>query len=284
MAAVLASVLVVLGVLGVAVRFDAPADGARVTDWVPGGVVVAATDRGGDLDTGLRTGDMVGPWVVRRWRAPAGGAPAPGVTLPYEVERAGRTVTIEVPIGRPTVGPMLRYGWGNLVFVVALVLLAVALHLRRPDEPSTAPLLVVAGGLLGGTLVVVAGVAPLVMATRGPAQWLYDLNTIGAYAVAWGALPVFALLLPGDRVVSRRTLVLAGLAAPAATLVVLVAAGVRTEDRMGWSADVSLGTSAVVAVVLLVCGGLGVDAYRRGLTPASRARLRWVAGGAVGPR
>ena len=51
---------------------------------------------------------------------------------------------------------------------------------------------------------------------------------------------------------------------------------------MGWSADVSLGTSAVVAVVLLVCGGLGVTAYRRGLTPASRARLRWVGGGAVG--
>ncbi len=95
-------------------------------------------------------------------------------------------------------------------------------------------------------------------------------------------MPVFALLLPGDRVVCRRTLVLAGLAAPAATLVVLVAAGVRAEDRMGWSADVSLGTSAVVAVVLLVCGGLGVAAYRRGLTPASRARLRWVGGGAVG--
>ncbi len=107
--------------------------------------------------------------MVRRWRAPARLAePAPGVTLPYAVERAGRTVTIEVPIGRPTVGPMLRYGWGNLVFVVALALLAVALHLRRPDEPSTAPLLVVAGGLLGSTLVVVAGVAPLVMATRDP--------------------------------------------------------------------------------------------------------------------
>ena len=61
----------------------------------------------------------------------------------------------------------------------------------------------VAGGLLGSTLAVVAGVAPLAMATGGPVLWLYDLNTIGGYAVAWGALPVFALLLPGDRPVSR---------------------------------------------------------------------------------
>ena len=39
--AVLAVVLVVLGVLAVAVRLDAPADGARVTAWLAGGVVIA---------------------------------------------------------------------------------------------------------------------------------------------------------------------------------------------------------------------------------------------------
>ena len=207
--------------------------------------------------------------------------PALGTTLTYEVERADREVGVEVEIARPAIAPMLRYGWGNLVFVVALALLAVALYVRRPEEPATAPLLVVAGGLLGSTLAVVAGVPPLAMATGGPVLWLYNLNTIGAYAVAWGALPVFALLLPGDRRVSRRVLVGSAVAAPLATVAVVVVAGLRADDWMGWLADVTVGTSAIVAATLLVCGILGVLAYLRSDSPDARARHLWVGGGTV---
>ena len=197
------------------------------------------------------------------------------------MERSDRPVGVEVEIARPAIAPMLRYGWGNLVFVVALALLAVALYVRRPEEPATAPLLVVAGGLLGSTLAVVAGVPALAMATGGPVLWLYNLNTIGAYAVAWGALPVFALLLPGDRRVSRRVLVGSGMAAPLATVVVVVLSGLRADDWMGWLADVTVGTTAIVAATLLVCGILGVLAYLRSDSPAARARHLWVGGGTV---
>ena len=139
----------------------------------------------------------------------------------------------------------------------------------------------VAGGLLGSTLAVVAGVPPLAMATGGPVLWLYNLNTIGAYAVVWGALPVFALLLPGDRRVSRPVLVGSAVAAPLATAAVVVLAGLRADDWMGWLADVTVGTSAIVAATLLVCGILGVLAYLRSDSPDARARHLWVGGGTV---
>lgn len=287
--AVLAVALVVL-VLAVAVRLDAPADGARVTAWLAGGVIVAPdttpdtdTDTGSGSGPGLVTGDVVrviGGHALTE-RPGTLNEPALGTSLLYEVERSDRPVGVEVQIARPAIAPMLRYGWGNLVFVLALALLAVALYIRRPDEPATAPLLVVAGGLLGSTLAVVAGVPALAMATGGPALWLYHLNTIGAYAVVWGALPVFALLLPGDRRVSRRVLVGSGMGAPLATLVVIVLSGLRADDWMGWLADVTVGTTAIVAATLLVCGILGVLAYLRSDSPAARARHLWVGAGTV---
>ena len=286
--AVLSVALVVLGILAVAVRLDAPGDGARVTAWLTGGVVIAtdtASSDGAATGPGPRlvTGDVVRVIDGQALTGRPGTLPEPalGSTLTYEVQRADRVVGVEVEIARPAIAPMLRYGWGNLVFVVALALLAVALYVRRPEEPATAPLLVVAGGLLGSTLAVVTGVPPLAMATGGPVLWLYNLNTIGAYAVAWGALPVFALLLPEDRRVSRPVLVGSAVAAPLATVAVVVLAGLRADDWMGWLADVTVGTSAIVAATLLACGILGVLAYLRSDSPETRARHLWVGGGTV---
>ncbi|HEY5979049.1 MAG TPA: histidine kinase [Microlunatus sp.] len=286
--AALAVILVVLGVLAVAVRLDAPADGARVTAWLTGGVVIAtdATPRaeaGSGPSPGLVTGDVVRVIGGRALTERPGtlAEPAIGTTRAYEVDRGDRAVGVAVEIARPAIAPLVRYGWGNLVFVVVLALLAVALYVRRPEEPATAPLLVVAGELLGSTLAVVAGVPPLAMATGGPVLWLYNLNTIGVYAVAWGALPVFALLLPGDRRVSRPVLVGSAVAAPLATATVVVLAGLWAEDWMGWLADVSVGTSAIVAATLLACGILGVLAYLRSDSPDARARHLWVGGGTV---
>jgi len=47
---------------------------------------------------------------------------------------------------------MIRNGWGDLIFVLALAGLAVALYWRRPEEPATAALLVGAAGLFGSTV------------------------------------------------------------------------------------------------------------------------------------
>ena len=50
---------------------------------------------------------------------------------------------------------------------------------------------------------------------------------------------------------------------------------------MGWLADVTIGTSAIVAATLLACGILGVLAYLRSDSPDTRARHLWVGGGTV---
>ncbi|HEU4545748.1 MAG TPA: hypothetical protein VFR88_05600, partial [Microlunatus sp.] len=67
---VLSVVLVALGVLAVAVRLDAPADGARVTAWLTGGVVIAPdappTVETGTADAGSgRAQELVSGDVVR---------------------------------------------------------------------------------------------------------------------------------------------------------------------------------------------------------------------------
>jgi two-component system NarL family sensor kinase len=275
-----AALLVALGILAVAVRLDAPADGTRVTDWQPGGVVVAV-DTAASGSRGLVTGDVVLAIAGHRLTEPPGAlaVPSPGTTLAYQVQRADHTVAVVVE--RPAVWPMLRYGWGNLVFVIALALLAGALYARRPDEPATAPLLVAAAGLLGSTLAVVAGVPALAMVTGGPLLRLYNVNVIGSYAIAWGALLPFSLLLPGDAPVARRWLISSALAPPVVMLAVLVLAGWRAADWMDWFAQVYAGTTVVVILSLLATGAIGVLAYLRSDRADARARLRWVAGGSA---
>ena len=87
---------------------------------------------------------------------------------------------------RPEPRVLLLDGWGNLVFVLALGGLAVALYVRRPDEPATSALLVGASGLFGSTLVGVAGLPVLALATGGPMLWLFHLATSEVYLAGLG--------------------------------------------------------------------------------------------------
>ena len=277
-----AGVLIALGILAVAVRLDAPSDGTRVTDWQSGGVVVAVDARAEPLDSpGLADGEVVVAIDGHPLADPpaAVAVPSSGTTLAYQVQRTDQLVP--VTIERPAIVPMLRYGWGNLVFVVALGLLAGALYARRPDEPATAPLLVAAGGLFGSTLAVVAGVPALAMAVGGPLLWLYNLNVIGSYAVAWGALLPFSLLLPGPRSLGRGWLIGSAVAPPTAMVGVLVLAGRRTDDWMAWFGEVYAGTTIIVAATLLAIGVISGLAYFGSDQADARARLRWVAGGSA---
>ena len=94
---------------------------------------------------------------------------------------------VTVRVDRTDPYPLLVAGWGNLIFVFALAALATALFLRRPEEPSTTPLLLAGAGLLGSTLAFVTGIPALALATGGPVLWLYNLCVIGVYSFAWGA-------------------------------------------------------------------------------------------------
>ena len=154
-----------------AVRLDGPSDGSLVllswSAWRPDGVVVEVPVA---TEGGLRTGDRVVAVEGHRLADGLGDGPrpAPGATVRYEVIR-GVATPVSVPVGRDGPIPLLREGWGNLVFVVALAALALALYVRRPEEPATAPLLVLAAGLLGSTLMFLAIPEPwpVSLATRG---------------------------------------------------------------------------------------------------------------------
>jgi signal transduction histidine kinase len=274
---------VLFGVIAVAVRLDAPADGTVVSFYRVTGVVVEVPS---PVDSsGLQTGDVVTEIGGHRLAGGLGGLGRPqlGEEIAYDVVRVGPThVTVRVDRADPY--PLLVAGWGNLVFVFALAALATALFLRRPEEPSTTPLLLAAAGLLGSTLAFVAGVPALTLATGGPGFWLYNLCVIGVYSFAWGPALAFGLQLPRDDPAirpSRAVLALAYAAPLALMLTWMAAVALFVPNALRWFDLVYAGQTAVVAATLVTGGVLGIVAYRRSRDPLTRSRLRWLAGGSV---
>jgi signal transduction histidine kinase len=274
--AVLATLLVVLGVVGAAARLDAPSDGSVIrfggAAWQPDALRVDVTGRStlrdGDAVTAIGGNRFTGGLVVR-----------PGDTVPYELRGGGIR---EVTITHANLGGPLRDGWGNLIFVTSLALLAVALYLRRPNEPAVTPLLVAAAGLLGSTVVVVAGLPPLALAVGGPGPVLYFLNTVGAYSVAWGAVFVLALRFTPNHPWARPPVIRAGYLLPLAVMAaVTVGTVVLGQNAVTRCTTLVNAENAVVTGATLAGIVAGVVAYRADRDPASRTRLRWVAGGGV---
>ena len=281
--AVVAVVLVLLGVIAVAVRLDAPSDGTVVSFYRTDGVVV---DVPKPIDgPGLQTGDVVIGIAGHRLADGLGGLTRPqlGEEIAYDIMRGG-TAQVTVRVDRTDPYPLLVAGWGNLVFVFALAALTTALYLRRPEEPSTTPLLIGAAGLLGSTLAFVAGIPALALATGGPVLWLYNLCVIGVYSLAWGGGLAFTLQLPQDDrgLRPRRAVVRVAYAAPLVLILVWMAAvAVFAPNALRWFDLVYAGTTALVAATLVTVGVLGILAYRRSRDPLTRSRLRWVAGGSI---
>ncbi len=220
--------------------------------------------------TDSRTGSAV--WPSRDW----------GTRLTYDVDRGGDAQSV-VRVERPDPLPLLNEGWGNLVFVFALAALAVALYLRRPEEPATTPLLILAAGLLGSTLTIVAGLPALALATGGPLLWLFHLNVIGAYSVAWGAALATSLLFIADHpwLDRRRGRVLAvAYLTPLSIMAVwTVTTAVLVDNPLRWLGLVHTGQTAIAAATLVVVTVASLVAYRHASDQVMRDRLRWLGGG-----
>ncbi len=124
----------------------------------------------------------------------------------------------------------------------------------------------------------------LALATGGPLLWLYNINIVGAYAIAWGALLAFALRL-GDTSDGARSspsvLRVAYLGPPVLTAIWLAVAGLLAPNLLSWFDLVYTGTTVLVVATLVSLVVLGVLAYVRSSDPLTRSRLRWTAGGAV---
>ncbi|MEW9552498.1 sensor histidine kinase [Nonomuraea sp. NPDC050783] len=280
-----ATVLVVLGVVATAVTLDAPSDGGVVLlggpGWGLGGVVVDVP--AASPGPGLRTGDLVVAVAGRRLADGLGTVPRPGLgaSVPYGVAGEDARV-VAVRVDRPDPYPLLVQGWGDLVFVLALAGLAAALYLRRPEAPATAPLLVLAAGLLGSTLTVDAGLPVLALATGGPQLWLFHLNTIVSYSIGWGAFLAFVLAFTARQPLTprvRRTIAVA-YAAPLAVMAAWSGvAALVAPDALRWLGLLHSGQTAVVALALVAGTVWGVIGYRGNPDPLMRGRMRWILGG-----
>jgi signal transduction histidine kinase len=280
-AVLVAAGLVVLGLLATVVRLDTPADPGIPqlgwSTWRADGVVIDVP--AAEPNTVLHSGDVVTAVAGHRLTEPPGGVPQPtvGQSLPYQVNGVVRPV----PMQRPSPVVMIKDGWGNLIFVFALAGLALALYWRRPEEPATAALLVGAAGLFSSTVVVVANLPTLALATGGPLLWLFHLGTFPVYAVGWGGMVAMSLLLvpehPWLRRSPRAVLALA-YAGPAGVLgiwavgVLLAVSGPL--DRL---ALVYAALTPVIIVTELIVIAAGVVAYRSSRDPVMRDRLRWLA-------
>jgi signal transduction histidine kinase len=283
--AVLAIALIVLGVVATAVRLDGPSDGTTLPlGWEAlrlDGVVVQVP---APTPTGLRTGDLVTAIDGSRLADGLGKVERPqlGAALPYDVVREQAATQLPVHMRRPDVWPLIDNAWGNLVFVLALACLALALYVRRPEEQSTGPLLVLGTGLLSSTIVVVAGLPALALATGGPQLWLFHVNAIGAYSIAWGALLAFSLTFTPDHPWLRvgRHAVRLAYSAPLALMVLWAAvAAFLAPNALRWLALVHSGQTAVAAATLLTGIVSSVVCYRRASDPVTRSRLRCLGGG-----
>ena len=282
---IVAFLAVAFGVVAVATRLDGPSDATVVTqsrwDARASWVVVDVPD-GRRPATQLRSGDevtAVDGQVLARGLGRAA-HPADGDTIRYGL-RSG-----EVRSG--TVGPsdvpaLLRRSAGDVVFVIALGLLALALYRRRPTEPAVGPLLVAAAALFGSTLSVVAGLPALALAVGGPPVWTFEISTVAIYSLAWGAVIATSLtFVPGHPWLSRRPRVALGVAylAPLATMALwATSVSATVADPVRVLGLLDSGQAVVTAVALLTSIVASVVAYRRAERPADRARLRWVAGG-----
>jgi two-component system NarL family sensor kinase len=270
--------VVLLGVIALAVRLDAPTDGTVVSFWQVDGVVVTVPDS--TASQGLQTGDLVTGIAGERLADGLGGLarPALGDELEYDIVRNGPS-QVTVTVDRPD-PYLLLVGWGDLIFVVALAALASALYFRRPGEPATTPLLITAAGFLGTTLTFEAGLPALALATSGPLLWLYNLNSIYLYAVSWGALLAFALVLPRDDRWCRRQVLVVAYVAPTAFMVAWMGiAAIIAPNGLRWFDLVYAGTGIMATGTLVTGCVLGVLAYRRSRDSLTRRRLRWIAGG-----
>lgn len=172
--------LLVLSAAFLVWRMGTPASCAAVGPdagaWRPGGVVVSA--RG---NCPLPSAAVV-----------SAHAEPPAIALGFA---DGRSVALGLADhARDLASHMISGGW-TLLFVVSTFLICAIVFLRNPGDRSSGAPMVFASGLLGGTVVSLAGL-PVDWAFSGWARWLFLIVTQGGSAVVWGAALLSAVLFP----------------------------------------------------------------------------------------
>jgi signal transduction histidine kinase len=273
------------------VRDHTPSDGARVSwyedAWSAEGVLIDPIDAPA---AGLQDGDQVRAvdgrtieaWLIDVTNASAE-RPHPQLRKPYDIERDGNPMTVDVRWAVPAIGSTLIAGWGFIVFSIAFGAVGAFVFWRKPDEPAAVPLIFIASAAAGSSVPWFLGttVSDIVVGTP---FLLFAFLTGPLYMLLWPAALHLACVFPRRlAVVERRPWLVpaayvAGLGAYALTT---VSGFVLSPTLSAWLGTWPLAQLAVVVPLLIVTLAIFVRSYRRTTDDAERNRMRWAAFGAV---
>lgn len=276
--AAVAGILLITTAVLVQIRLSLPADGTITGAHapLPDGVEITALVEDGNL----RSGDVVVAVNGKSLASRSLPTARVGENLVYRVERGDDIVDAVVTVRRTyPLAAALRRNWPSLVLVGSVLMVALYVFARRPDDGAARALLIVATLLTCGATSWVFGLQVLDIG-GGPGFWA---NLVGgiAYIFVWPAMLHFALVFPEPRgLVRRHHGVLA-----VVYLLPLVLYAIRvpldivdtTTDLERIGALVPRATFAELTFPWLIMAAF-VWAYRDASGAASRTRLRWVAG------
>ncbi|MDQ4134111.1 MAG: histidine kinase [Actinomycetota bacterium] len=276
--ATVAGLLLALTAVFVQIRLSLPADGTitSATSPRPDGVEITALIEGGSL----RSGDVVTAVNGRSLASRSLPTARVGDQLVYRVAHDGQIVDAPVTVRRsyPLPAALGRH-WPSLILAGSVVLVALYVFARRPDDRAARALLVVAALLTCGSTAWVFGLQVLDIG-GGPGFWA-NLGAGVAYILVWPAMLHFALVFPEPRALVRRhpgvlaLVYLSPLALYAVRMPFDLASATTDLQRVG--ALIPRGTLVELVYPWLILGAF-YWAYRDGPDCATRTRLRWVAG------
>jgi signal transduction histidine kinase len=195
----------------------------------------------------------------------------------HVIHRAGGNLVVTESTGPPRTGEALAAGWSVLVFVVGLAVLAGYAVVRRRVDAAVTALLVLAGCLLASSVVTVLGL-PLVALGTGW-QWLFLVEVLVVYTLAWSGLVVFTLHFPAPPVRGRAVVA----AAYGGPLAVLAVAALLLPGPVGsttWVGGLVVVQAALTVAALVGAAVVSVRRFHRADRHGVAGwQLRWLAAG-----
>ncbi|HSM38822.1 MAG TPA: hypothetical protein VK838_05760, partial [Candidatus Limnocylindrales bacterium] len=272
----LAGAMLLAAALFATIRLATPSDGAAgayvTSSWSASGLTIEPLT--GEAN-GLRSGDLVASVAGRPLSEWLSGAfdrslPRPsfvsGSVLPYELQRAGSSVSLGVPLADFPLLQILLANWSTLAWAIAMAAVGIYLYWRRPEEPATRAMLLLGTGVLASSLPWMIGLGPADMVAGGPAPLLYLLATFPVYSLFWSAGLHFALVFPGPvaRAPVQSRLVQLAYGIPIAAQLAWMAGTLpASENATAWIGRWTLAQLVIVPVVILAILGVLLLQWRR---------------------
>jgi signal transduction histidine kinase len=182
------------------IRATTPSSGSVLAfgDQHPAGVLVATLP---NVTTPIETNDVVVAMDGRStlsWADDSARLDPPpwtlGEVVPFDVDRAGTIVSLDVPLVPYPTGTVFASAWGTLLFVTAMLVLGLFVFWRRPLVPAASALLIAAAGGAGSTAPFLLGQDPLDL-TSGLMTWM-SAGILSVYLLLWAGLLDFMLVFP----------------------------------------------------------------------------------------